>query len=238
MLPHGGLLSSIYCICFDLRYARTFMHILPKPTHFSESIPCYCSSIIWKVVAGPIRLSLLLLSDILSIQGLDDIYTEHKYKRNMSTVCWNIKSQKCSIWRNILLLSLWTNWFTSLIVSISHLMRTHPPDRCSISRSWFKQHAHYTGAPCAGDSKRPVLSSCLRCLKLRQLAIGMVTAGISTRAVARSFNGNFSTISHQCFRECGSMSNLWACVWCLVGKWFAKCQGCEQCAPFVASRLL
>uniref|UniRef100_A0AAZ3RU20 Uncharacterized protein n=1 Tax=Oncorhynchus tshawytscha TaxID=74940 RepID=A0AAZ3RU20_ONCTS len=47
------------------------------------------NAVIWKVVAGPIRLSLLqpnLLSDILSIQGLDDIYTEHKYKCNMSSV--------------------------------------------------------------------------------------------------------------------------------------------------------
>ncbi|ROL52183.1 hypothetical protein DPX16_6060 [Anabarilius grahami] len=44
---------------------------------------------------------------------------------------------------------------------------------------------------------------------LRKCAIGMLTAGMSTRAVAREFNVHFSTISHlqRHFREFGSTSN-------------------------------
>ncbi len=44
---------------------------------------------------------------------------------------------------------------------------------------------------------------------LRKLAIGMLTAGMSTRAVAREFNVHFSTISRlqRRFREFGSTSN-------------------------------
>ncbi len=44
---------------------------------------------------------------------------------------------------------------------------------------------------------------------LRERAIGMLTAGMSTRAVARELNVHFSTISHlqRCFREFGSTSN-------------------------------
>ncbi len=44
---------------------------------------------------------------------------------------------------------------------------------------------------------------------LRERAIGMLTAGMSTSAVAREFNVHFSTISRlqRCFREFGSTSN-------------------------------
>ena len=44
---------------------------------------------------------------------------------------------------------------------------------------------------------------------LREHAIGMLTAGMSTRAVAHELNVNFSTISYlqRCFREFGSTSN-------------------------------
>ncbi len=44
---------------------------------------------------------------------------------------------------------------------------------------------------------------------LRERAIGMLTAGMSTRAVARELNVHFSTISRlqRCFREFGSTSN-------------------------------
>ncbi len=44
---------------------------------------------------------------------------------------------------------------------------------------------------------------------LRERAIGMLTAGTSTRAVARELNVNFSTISRlqRCFREFGSTSD-------------------------------
>ncbi len=44
---------------------------------------------------------------------------------------------------------------------------------------------------------------------LRECAIGMLTAGMFTRAVARELNVNFSTISRlqSSFREFGSTSN-------------------------------
>ncbi len=44
---------------------------------------------------------------------------------------------------------------------------------------------------------------------LRECAIGMLTAGMSTRAVAHELNVNLSTISRlqRCFREFGSTSN-------------------------------
>ena len=47
------------------------------------------------------------------------------------------------------------------------------------------------------------------CQVLRECAIGMRTAGMSTRVVAREFNVNFPTISRLqcCIREFGSMSN-------------------------------
>jgi hypothetical protein len=55
----------------------------------------------------------------------------------------------------------------------------------------------------------------------------MLTAGMSTRAVAREFNINFSTRSRlqRHFREFGSTSNLphkrRPCVWRRVVEWFA-----------------
>ena len=62
---------------------------------------------------------------------------------------------------------------------------------------------------------------------LRERAIGMLTAGMSTRAVAREFNVHFSTISFlQChYREFGSTSNRphnrRPRVWSQVGERFA-----------------
>ena len=46
-----------------------------------------------------------------------------------------------------------------------------------------------------------------RCLKLRERAKGTLTAGMSTRAVARELNVNFSTIScfHRSFKEFSSI---------------------------------
>ena len=54
-----------------------------------------------------------------------------------------------------------------------------------------------------------VSTQCYRCLKLSQHAIGMLPAGMSSRAVARELNVHFSTISHlqRHFREFGSASN-------------------------------
>jgi orotate phosphoribosyltransferase-like protein len=59
---------------------------------------------------------------------------------------------------------------------------------------------------------------------LREHAIEMQTSGMSTRAVARELNVNFSTIYHiqHCFSEFGSTShrshNRWPCVWRCVGE--------------------
>ncbi len=53
-------------------------------------------------------------------------------------------------------------------------------------------------------------AQCHRCRKfLRERAIGILTAGMSTRAVAHELNVNFSTISclQRLFREFGSISN-------------------------------
>ena len=55
---------------------------------------------------------------------------------------------------------------------------------------------------------------------LRECAIGMLTAGMSTRAVTREFNIPFSTISHLCrFREfavhppgLSTAGHVWFCV--------------------------
>ena len=62
---------------------------------------------------------------------------------------------------------------------------------------------------------------------LRERAIDMLNATMSTIAVAREFNVNFSTISplQYCLREFGSTSN-WPhnrrpCVWHCVGEWFS-----------------
>ena len=56
---------------------------------------------------------------------------------------------------------------------------------------------------------------------LKERAIGMLTAGMSTRAVAKECNVNFSTISClPCFRESVSASNL-PRVWRRVGEQFA-----------------
>ena len=80
----------------------------------------------------------------------------------------------------------------------------------------IKQHDHYTGAPCAGDNKRPLKCAVLShntmpqmSQVLRERAIGMLTAGMSTRAVARELNVKFSTISRlqRHFREFGRTSN-------------------------------
>jgi hypothetical protein len=73
---------------------------------------------------------------------------------------------------------------------------------------------------------------------LRQRAIGILTAGMSRRAVARELNVHFSTISFlQCrFKSFGSTSNQphnrRQCVWHCVGERFAWCRRCEQSAPW------
>ena len=100
------------------------------------------------------------------------------------------------------------------------------------SKRLIKQHDHYTGALCAGDNKRPLKCAVLSHNIMSQMsqvesAIGMLTAGITTRAVDREFHVHFSTISrlqHR-FREFGNTSNLpdnrRPSVWHRVGERFA-----------------
>ena len=109
----------------------------------------------------------------------------------------------------------------------------HPPDTCGISRRWLNSmiitQVHLVlgtlkGHKCAVLSHNtiPQMSQVLR-----EPAIGILTTGLSTRAVARQFNVNFSTLScfqHR-FREFGSTSNrrhnLRPCLWCHFDKGFA-----------------
>ena len=81
----------------------------------------------------------------------------------------------------------------------------------------IKQHDRYTGEPCVMINTMLQMSQVLR-----ESEIGMLTAGMSTKAVAREYNVHFSTISSLqcCFREIGSTSNrphnrrprVWRCV--------------------------
>ncbi len=87
----------------------------------------------------------------------------------------------------------------------------------STSQVWhikmlIRQHDYCTGVPKAGHNKRTLLShSTMQQMSqvLRERAIGMLIAGMSTRAVARELNVPFSTISclQRRFREFGSISN-------------------------------
>ena len=79
-----------------------------------------------------------------------------------------------------------------------------------------KLHDHFISAPCAGYNKRPlkyvVLSHNIMpqmSQVLRERAIGMLTSGLSTRAVAREQNVHVSIISRlqRRFREFGSTYN-------------------------------
>jgi hypothetical protein len=77
----------------------------------------------------------------------------------------------------------------------------------------IKQQDHYTGAPCAGGNTRPlrcaVFSHNATDVSSFECAVGMLTEGMSTRAIAREFHVNFYTISRlQCrFGEFGITSN-------------------------------
>jgi hypothetical protein len=92
----------------------------------------------------------------------------------------------------------------------------------------IKQHDHYTGVlgTIKGHSKMYSFVTQHYVTDLRECAIGMLTAGMSTKAVARELNVNLCTVS--ClqirFREFGSTSNrppnrrprVWRCVGELV----------------------
>ena len=51
-----------------------------------------------------------------------------------------------------------------------------------------KWHDHYIGESCAGDNKMTLTCAVLSHNTMPQCAVGMLTAGMSTRAVTISFN--------------------------------------------------
>ncbi len=106
--------------------------------------------------------------------------------------------------------------FTNLSKSVLVNEIIHPPHRCDISRcrldSMIIAQLCRRLATIKGHSKCAVLRhSTMPQMSqvLRERAIGMLTAGMSTRAVARELNVHFSTISRlqRHFREFGSPSS-------------------------------
>ncbi len=104
--------------------------------------------------------------------------------------------------------------FTNLSKSVLVNEIIHPPHRCGISRSWLDSMiiAQMCLRLATIKDHSTVLSQSIMpqmSLVLKEHAIGMRTAGISTRADACELNVQFSNISHlqRCFREFGSTSN-------------------------------
>ena len=88
----------------------------------------------------------------------------------------------------------------------------HPPDSRRRLNSMVITQVHLVLGTIKGHLKCVVLSHNTMpqmSQVLRECAIGMLTAGMSTRAVARELNAHFSTISclQHCFRTFGSTSN-------------------------------
>ncbi len=111
-----------------------------------------------------------------------------------------------------------SNMFTNLSKSVSEHFSfaeiIHPPHRCGISRYWLDSliitQVCLRLATLKGLSKMcSFITKQQMSQILRERAIGVLTAGMSTRAVAHELNVNFSTISHlqRRFREFGSTSN-------------------------------
>ncbi len=107
--------------------------------------------------------------------------------------------------------------FTNLSKSVLVSEIIHPPHRCGISRCWLDSmiiaqvclrlatiKGHYKMCNVLSHSTMPQMTQVLR-----ERAIGMLTAGMSTRSVACELNFHFSTISRlqRRFREFGSTSN-------------------------------
>jgi hypothetical protein len=83
-----------------------------------------------------------------------------------------------------------TNLVTPLLVDIS------PPDRCGTSRSRLNSMIITQAHLVLGTIKRNTMPQMSQVL--RERAIGMLTAGMSTRAVARELNANFSKNYFDC----------------------------------------
>ena len=121
-------------------------------------------------------------------------WAEIKYPRNVPYKNLNI---------------LCTNMFIAVSEHCFFAKIIHSPERCGISGSWLNSwiiiqvhrvlRAKGNSKMCNSDRKHNASDV------LRECAIDMLTAGMSTRAVNRELKVNFSTICH--FREFGSTSN-------------------------------
>jgi hypothetical protein len=140
---------------------------------------------------------------------------------------WNKRLHTFSIHTKTLFLSNFVHKFVYIPVSeqLSFAKIIHPPARRGISRSSLNIN-HYTGAPCAGDNKRPLKYPVLShntmpqmSQVLRECAIVMLTDGMSTRTVGREFNVLIS------LRWVSGllMSPLWTeCPVVMVGWWYGQ----------------
>ena len=115
---------------------------------------------------------------------------------------WNKRSHKFSLRTKSLFLSDFVHKFVYIPVSehFSFAKIIHPPDRCSISRSWLNSmiitHVYLVLGTIKGHSKMCSFVTQHNASEvLRECTIGMLTAGISTRDECWMFNVNFSTLS-------------------------------------------
>ena len=134
-----------------------------------------------------------------------------------SFMSWNKRSQKCLKCTNVVHISN-VQKLVYILVSqhFSFAKIIHCTDKCGISRSWLNSSiitkVHLVLGTIQSHSKRcrfVIQHNATDVSSLRKHSIGILTAGMSTRAVATELNFNFSTISslHQRFREFGSTSN-------------------------------
>ena len=135
---------------------------------------------------------------------------------------WKKRSQKFSIRTKSLFLSIYVHKFVYVPVSEHFWLCQDNPS------TWQVLHVKklITGWSlhrCTCTLKCAVLSHNTMTQMsqvLREHAVGMLTAGISTRAVARELNVHFSTISHL---QHVLMSMLWTeCPMVAVGLWYGQ----------------
>jgi hypothetical protein len=135
--------------------------------------------------------------------------TKQQYKNTTCKVLvpcvmsWNKRSQKCSILTKTLFLSNSVHKCVYISVSehFSFAKIIHLPDRCGISRSWLNimiiTQVHLVLETIKGHSKMcsfVTKHNATNVSSWGSVAIGMLTAGMSTRAVVRKCHVNFSTI--------------------------------------------
>ena len=155
------------------------------------------------------------------------------------------KDPKCSICMKSLFLSNVVNKCVYIPVSehFSFAKIIHPHNRCSVSRSWFNSmiitQVHLVLGTIKALSKMcsfVTQHNVTDVSRFEGVSIDMLTSGISTRAVARSYNVDFSTINclQRRFREFleyiqpVSQPQTTCTAWC--GWAVCWCQRCEHTA--------